>query len=150
MIRARGNTACINPAKRKLAGILSTTRSVPAGACAVRARYCSAMDEIALAPAAPTQPYASYAAKASSQKDISPAPNTAGCEARICSASEVPDRGMPSTNTGRSEADADPDADPGAEADPDAPGGALMNRASNVAINLSMRRASFCPSYTAP
>src|SRR5882672_1404298 len=35
-----------------------------------------------------------------------PAPNTAGCEARICSVSEVPDLGMPMTKTGSSEAEA--------------------------------------------
>ena len=42
-------------------------------------------------------------ANARSQKRTSPAPNTLGCEARICSVSEVPDRGMPIMNTGSSE-----------------------------------------------
>ena len=47
-----------------------------------------------LAPERLLSPAASYAANALPQNVNSPAPNTAGCEARICSVSEVPDRGI--------------------------------------------------------
>jgi hypothetical protein len=104
------------------------------------------MAEIAFAPPSPLHPCDSWAPKASSQKDTSPTPNTAGCDARICSASEVPERGMPRTNTGLADADPDADADAAAEER----GGVRTNRASNVAISLSMSRVSFSPSYTRP
>ena len=52
------------------------------------------------------------ARKAASQKVTSPAPKTAGCEASICSASDVPERGMPMTNTGSSDDEACTTQDP--------------------------------------
>ena len=106
MIRAFGSAAWIRPRFAKLVGILSTTLCASGDKCLelsqVSLREPGQM-VTAGARSAPQDVDDSSAIAASFQNGSSPAPNTAGCEASICSTSVVPLRGMPTMNIGRSD-----------------------------------------------
>src|ERR1700722_12564296 len=88
------------PKCAKFAGILSTTRDASSDSPVSSSKYSSAI----FARTLPSKPLSNAAdptwSDAVFQKDNSPAPNTAGCEASICSASEVPERGIPQKKLG--------------------------------------------------
>src|ERR1700678_4344675 len=103
MMRAFGSAEWISPKNAKFVGILSTTRDASFETCCKDLRYSSAslVSEFSLIPVfRAAMPCIAHAVL---QNVSSPAPKTAGCEARICSARVVPERSMPTTNTGRAD-----------------------------------------------
>src|SRR5580658_7647404 len=92
----------MRPMCLKLTGSLSTTRAASGACVASPSRYARPSSLIVAARCSGGAARSVSAAKI--QYRSSPAPWTCGCDARICSVKLVPDRGIPTTNTGRSEA----------------------------------------------